>query len=185
VTLFLSSKYIGSSTASPHHHLDKLYLAVLRQAFPDISEHQQMRLQKVLGTIVLLIDPLDPDSLDDLLQLERGTVHSTLHHLHSIAIVPATGNGTVWLIHLSFHDFLIDINRCDNAKFTVEARVQHTLVAEHCLRVLQLLSTDMCKIGDPIAQEPASQRSTKPDHNPYSGLHAICMSILGVSPLEW
>jgi hypothetical protein len=103
----------------------------------------------VLGAIVLLFDPLGPDSLESLLGLEQNTVHSTLLHLHSIAIVSDTGDGSVRLIHPSFHDFLIDTDRCDDVNFAVNARPHHTLLAENCLRVLQTLSSDICEIGDP------------------------------------
>ena len=46
------------------------------------------------------------------------------------------------------HDFLIDAVRCSDVNFVVDARAQHTLLAERCLRDLQNLSADMCKIRD-------------------------------------
>jgi NACHT domain len=144
----LSAPFTASSETSPHRHLDALYLAVLREAFPKISDGQRFRLRTVLGSIVLLFDPLSAEGLACLLGLEENIVRSTLHNLHSIAIVPDTGGGSVRLIHPSFHDFLIDINRCDDVNFVVDAGAQHTLLAERCLRVLQGLSPDICKIGD-------------------------------------
>jgi len=146
--IVLSATYIASAETSPHRHLDGLYLAVLREAFPKISENQRVRLGTVLGTIVLLFDPLDTKSLEGLLGLQENTVPLTLHHLHSIAIVPAPGSGVVRLIHPSFHDFLVDSCRCNDNNFVVDARLRHTSVAECCLHTLQRLSPDMCKIGD-------------------------------------
>ena len=102
----------------------------------------------VLGTIVLLFDPLDPISLEALLDLEESTVRLTLRHLHSIIIISEAGGGSVRLIHPSFHDFLIDENRCNDDNFMVNVSARHTSLAEHCLRVLGTLSPDMCKIGD-------------------------------------
>src|SRR5258705_1934510 len=84
----LSTVYIGSAETSPHRHLDALYLAVLHETFPQISEQQRIRLGVVLGTIALLFNPLDPESLEQLLGLDKRTVRSTLRHLHSIVIVP-------------------------------------------------------------------------------------------------
>jgi len=107
-----------------------------------------MRLQAVLGSIVLLSDALEAESLEGLLGLEEDTVRSTLLHLHSIAIVPGPGRGCVRLIHPSFHDFLVDSSRCDDANFAVNAQLQHALLAERCLRVLDTLVPDICKIGD-------------------------------------
>jgi len=145
----LSSAHIASTESYPYHHLDELYLTVLREAFPKISEHQRARLRTVLGTVVLLFDPLGPESLEALLDLEEKTVRSTLRHLHSIAIVPNVGDGPVQLLHPSFGDFLVSIDRCPDDNFVVYSVPQHTLLAERCLRVLQTLLPDMCKIKDP------------------------------------
>src|SRR5882762_974048 len=147
--IVLTMPYITSTATSPHLHLDGLYLTVLRSAFPEVSEDQRTRLRVVLGTIALLFDRLDPDSLEALLCLEEGTVWSTLEHLHSIAIVPEARGGCVQLIHPSFHDFLIDMNRCNDSNFSVDPALQHGSVAKCCLQVLQSLSQDICKIGNP------------------------------------
>ena len=144
----LSATYIASTETSPHRHLDMLYLTVLREAFPKISAAHRVRLGNVLGAIVLVFDPLEPESLEALLGLEERTVRLTLHRLHSIASVPDAGGGPVRLIHPSFHDFLVDGDRCDDGNFVVNGRDRHTWLAERCLRVLQTLSADMCKIGD-------------------------------------
>src|SRR5882762_3399645 len=133
---------------SPHRSLDGLYLTVLRAAFPNISEDQRTSLRNVLGTIVVLFDPLEAGCLEGLLGLELGTVRWMLRDLHSIAIIPDDGDGPIRLLHPSFHDYLIDSDRCGDANFVVDARAQHTLLAERCLRALQSLSRDMCKIGD-------------------------------------
>jgi len=147
--IMMSTTYIASPETSPHRHLDALYLAVLREAFPNIGEDHRANLQTVLGTIVLLFDPLEPEGLEALLDLEENTVRSTLIHLHSIVIVPDSGNGAVRLIHPSSHDFLTDVNRCSDINFVVDARLQHTLLADRCLRVLQGISPDMCEIKNP------------------------------------
>jgi hypothetical protein len=104
----------------------------------------------VLGTVVLLFDPLDPESLEGLLDLEDRTVRMVFSSLHSMVIVPEPGDGPVRLIHPSSHDFLIDRGRCSDDDFVVNAHLQHTLLAELCLRVLlKNLSRDMCEIKDP------------------------------------
>jgi len=146
--IVLSTRYITSTKASPHRYLDALYLEVLHQAFPEISGELQTRLQTVLGTIILLFDPLNAESLENLLDLQDNTVYSTLRHLHSIAVVPDAGGGPVRLLHPSLGDFLVDADRCCDVKFLVHPQLQHTLLSKHCLKVLQNLSQDMCKIRD-------------------------------------
>src|SRR5258705_3078918 len=135
LNIVLTTPYITSTATSPHLHLDGLYLTVLCSAFPEVSEDQWSTLRVVLGTVVLLFDRLDPDSLEALLCLEEGTVWSTLEHLHSIAIVPKAGDGSVRPIHPSFHDFLIDINRCNDTNFSFHPALQHGSVSKCCLQV--------------------------------------------------
>jgi NACHT domain len=147
--LVLSSADIASTTTSPYHRLDELYLTVLHEAFPEISDRQRVRLRTVLGAVVVLFDPLNPGSLEALLDLDKSMVRLTLRHLHSIIIVPDDRGGSVQLLHLSFRDFLVDADRCTDANFVVDAQSQHTALAERCLRVLQTLLPDVCNIGDP------------------------------------
>src|SRR5258705_6344914 len=125
--IVLTTPYITSTATSPHLILDEMYLTVLRSAFPEVSEDQRSTLRVVLGTVVLLFDRLDQNNLEALLGVEEGTVWFTLQHLHSIAIVPEVGGGSVRLIHPSFHDFLIDMSRCNDNNFSINPTLQHGL----------------------------------------------------------
>ena len=175
--IVLSSADMALSETSPYRHLDELYLTVLREAFPKVSERQPIGLRMVLGTVALLFDPLEPESTEALLDLDRSTVRSLLRRLHSIAIVPDAGGGPVQLLHPSFRDFLVDIHRCEDVNFVVDARFHHTLLAESCLRILKLLSPDMCKIRDSsrynqeVADLPDRITAHIPAHVQYACRH--------------
>ena len=80
----LSSAYVTSTEIYPYRHLDEPYLTVLREAIPKITEHQRARLRTMLGTIVLLFDLLEAESLEALLGLDKSTVRFTLRNLHSV-----------------------------------------------------------------------------------------------------
>ena len=174
LTILMSTTYVASGNASPHRELDSLYLRVLHEAFPNISGGQRARLKTILGTVILLFDPLDPEGLEALLDLDEGTVRMTLCSLHSIIIVPEVGDGSVRLIHPSVHDFLVDDDRCSDRNFAVRPQLQHTLLAQHCLRVLQDLSQDMCKIMNPsicnqeVTDLPARIATYIPAHVQYA-----------------
>jgi len=147
--IVLCAPYTASIKASPYQQLDSLYLTVLHEAFPDIGDGHRAELQSVLGTVVLLFDPLDAESMEGLLGLGKSTVRSKLRCLHSIVTVPEAKGGSIQLIHPSFRDYLTDVNRCDDVNFVVDVRHQHTLLAARCLQVLQTLSPDICNIEDP------------------------------------
>jgi hypothetical protein len=134
--------------SSPHWVLDQLYLQVLQNAFPGISPQLVCRLRKILGSIVLLRNPL---SLSDLQQLLGLTIplHVTIEPLQSVVIVPHNDNDAIYLIHPSFHDFLIDPERCLNPNFLIKPQMQHTLLAEACLDAMKLLTRNICKLKQP------------------------------------
>jgi hypothetical protein len=135
--------------STPHGLLDKLYLQVLECAFPTISPELASRLKLVLGTLVLLCNPLSPSNLEQLLNLPVP-LETTLEQLQSVIVLPNDNNEHIRLIHPSFHDFLTNRNRCTNSKFLVTPQLQHSFLAQACLDVMmKLLKRNICNIDQP------------------------------------
>ncbi|KAJ7614371.1 hypothetical protein FB45DRAFT_253670 [Roridomyces roridus] len=88
--------------------LDDLYTQIL-SVIPN-----RAILVRVLHAIVYEIY-LDPEQIDIVLQLRRGTSRITLRGLHSLLQLPPVRilgfHGTVELLHASFRDFLVDPQR--------------------------------------------------------------------------
>jgi hypothetical protein len=135
--------------SSPHYHLDQLYTQVLNHAFPDISPSLSNKLKMVLGTIILLQDPLSSLALERLLGLKPRTAWLTLLRLHSVVIVPEDGVEVIRLLHPSFFDYITNPVRCVNPNFAVDAGSQNTLLARACLDVMNRLKRDICGIKNP------------------------------------
>ncbi|KAF7976227.1 hypothetical protein HWV62_7250 [Athelia sp. TMB] len=129
------------------HSLDQLYMQVLTNAHLDISEELGKRLKAVLGSIVLLQDPLSSSSIEKLLNTEVG-VEQTLTHLHSIIFVPEDGTRVIRALHPSLFDFLTDPERCTDPRFTVDVTKQHTMLLVACLRQMQSLKWNLCELAD-------------------------------------
>ncbi|KDR67842.1 hypothetical protein GALMADRAFT_105493 [Galerina marginata CBS 339.88] len=136
-------------SSSNHHHLDNLYIQVFTSAFPKMKDSLVARLKLILGTIVLLQDPLSTVSIEHLLNLRQSTVRQILRHLHSIILVPENITEPIRLLHPSFADFIIDSKRCNIENFQVNSIEQHTLLAKACLKSMQNLKKDICQIGNP------------------------------------
>jgi hypothetical protein len=102
----------------------------------------------ILGSIVLLRDPLSPRSLEALLGLTLSTVRETLLRLHLVVIVPEDDSRAIRLLHPSFFDFITSPTRCSNPKFVVNRDMQHTLLARVCLEVMTSLRQDICGINN-------------------------------------
>ncbi|KIM76258.1 hypothetical protein PILCRDRAFT_12869 [Piloderma croceum F 1598] len=169
---------------SPDLRLDQLYTEVLTHAFPSISSRLAGRLKIILGTIMLLRDPLSPHNLELLLNVNseqtnssRSSVRGTLVHLHSVVIVPDDDDQVIRLLHPSFSDFLTSNHRCRDPKLVVDTSTQHTLLAHACLGVMKDLKRNICGIESPtihnseVTDLPARIRRYIPAHLQYACRH--------------
>jgi hypothetical protein len=148
-SLLMNSSTVSQSQSSPHRQLDELYTHVLDHAFPSIAPPLADRIRIVLGSIILLRDPLSSCALENLLTLWPRTVQQTLLHLHSVVMVPDNDTQVIRLLHPSFFDFMTDPTRCWKADFVVNPLSQDTLLARACLQTLQGLKRNMCGIQNP------------------------------------
>ena len=144
---------LTSKAASHGSHtlLDNLYLQVLESAFPEVSERLSARLKSILGSIILIKDPLPLTDLSHLIGLPTGVVYSSLSGLHSVLAVPEHEDSatSIRLIHPTFAEFLLDPKRCTNPSFAIDSRHQHTRLLHGCLNAMRELRQDICEIRDP------------------------------------
>ncbi|KZT20556.1 WD40 repeat-like protein [Neolentinus lepideus HHB14362 ss-1] len=139
--------------SSAFRDLDRLYLQVLQTAFPEFEFPHNMaansRLRLILGTLVMSRDQFTPKALEALLELDAGSVRSSLTQIQSLIVLPSSETEVIKIIHPSIHDFLIDKNRCIDSHFFVNAKIHHTVMALRCLQTLRLmLREDICRIND-------------------------------------
>ena len=108
------------------------------------------RFRAVVGSIVLLAEPLSIRSLARLLDIPEDNVFHQLQPLHSVLSVPASTNSPVRTFHLSFRDFLVD--QQENHSFWVDERQTHERLAVRCLEMLSTgdrLKKDICGLHLP------------------------------------
>jgi hypothetical protein len=88
LSLILSTRSIQQAGATPYSQLDNLYMGVLRNSL-SLYNHREnvVRFQIVIGSIVLLREPLPLHSLAQFVQCEGEVVEATLRHLHSVTII--------------------------------------------------------------------------------------------------
>ncbi|KAG8950697.1 hypothetical protein FRC03_012786 [Tulasnella sp. 419] len=133
--------------------LDGLYQQILMASLPDSDEdeefHELMQQTcEILGTIVLLLDPLSSRSLEQLLQWEEDTVEPALGPFHSIISI-SPHPLPVRVFHKSFPDFLTDQRRSGGFWFHVDPTQHHTRLALLCLTHMNnSLQRDMCGVGN-------------------------------------
>jgi hypothetical protein len=138
------------SITGPENHLNRIYLAVLKNSFYQIDTEQEKKeqynmLREILGSIIVLFSPLSAASLATLLHIPKEDVYQILEDLHSILDIPEDQTRPLRLHHPSFRDFLLDKDRSSNLHFWVDEREIHQTLANNCIQLMcNNLKQDMC-----------------------------------------
>ncbi|RDW67886.1 hypothetical protein BP6252_09282 [Coleophoma cylindrospora] len=136
-----------TTITAPERHLDEIYNTVLKNSISHYydefeKEDKLVRLKAVLGSIVILFSQLSTSSINRLLHVKWA--RQSLDHLHAILDVPEDEDHLLRLHHPSFHDFLLNKDRCIS-DFYVEESLAHQTLADSCIRLMSnSLSQDIC-----------------------------------------
>ena len=128
-----------STTEERKSGVDQLYTKVLEQAFHGIhtdSSQPYLNFRTVVGTILLLLNPLSIKGLSELLRYHTSHICNIIYSLHSL-LVPDSTEDPILTIHKSFPDFLIDPEWCKDKQFLVEPSVQHAEILLSCLNLMK------------------------------------------------
>lgn len=130
------------------HTLDQLYYQVLQHALPPTRHPDTFTILKaIVGTIVLLCDPLSLKDLAALLNIPTKVIRTALRRLHSVMTVPDDDAAMITLCHPSFHDYITQ--RCHDSLYTINTPLQHNQITILCFEQMKHLERNMCKIDDP------------------------------------
>jgi hypothetical protein len=134
--------------------LDKTYLPVLDHLLADLSDPEKEDLvqefRAVIGSIIVLVEPLGTSSLARLLNIAEETINCRLDSLHSVLSIPSSPNSPIRLLHLSFREFLLDPYKRQKSPFWVDERERHEAIAVSCLELMSgRLDENICHLGFP------------------------------------
>jgi hypothetical protein len=156
----------GDTTVLPSEKkLDEVYITILKHSasglFDEYEKEELCRLFKeIVGSIVVLFDPLAAANLAGLLNRTKEEIDQTLDDLHSVLEVPESQECPIRLLHPSFRDFLLDEKRCWDQQFWVDKRKAHDALAQNCLRLMSnSLKTDICGLHLPGTLSSAVESS--------------------------
>ncbi|KAM3085030.1 hypothetical protein ACMFMG_003467 [Clarireedia jacksonii] len=136
--------------------LDATYRPILDQLLHEkIGQARESIVQdfrNIVGSIILLAEPLSRASLARLLSLNESDIHGRLESLHSVLSVPTSPEFPIRIFHLSFRDFLVNPNKRDTNPFWVDESATHENIATRCLKLLSskgYLKKNICKLEVP------------------------------------
>ncbi|RYN64081.1 hypothetical protein AA0118_g4017 [Alternaria tenuissima] len=130
-----------NTQAEPEKHLDQIYMTILRSSLrPEYSEAEGeehcKKLRYVLGTLVVLKEPLAAEALEKLLGVVEEGIESIIDDLHAILDVPGDKSRPIRLHHPSLRDFLLNESRCTDARFWIDEAQIHTALASRCIALM-------------------------------------------------
>jgi hypothetical protein len=144
--------------ADPSVHqgpLEKLYIHILTEAVKDkhgnIRPGYALRVHDILEVVIFAREPITPQGLSDLLDMDKDELDAYLMLLRSVLVVPDVNSldGVVRPLHQSFPDFVRQQGNLVHSQLTMHLTVAHNHVAEKCLCQLNKhLHFDICHLKD-------------------------------------
>lgn len=165
---------------SPQKNLDAIYTSILQfSVLGDAIEEEKAEIaslfKQVVGSIVVLFEPLSPQCLSALVGTPLSSVEETLTGLHSVLAVPEKSNDTVHLLHLSFRDFLIDNKRCLDDDFCISEATAHETLFQRSIDIMStMLRHDIGCLQDPATELSSVEQSQISQHIPIHLQYACC-----------
>ena len=144
--------------------VDQLYTKVLKQGFCNIhvdEDHHYSRFRHVVGTVLLIHNPLSIKGLSELLGHDASYICTTVRPLHSLLLVPTEIEDPILTFHKSFPDFLMDPGRCEDEQLLVDPTVHHTEILLSCLNLMkERLKRNICNLDDHVVLSDVEDLST-------------------------
>jgi hypothetical protein len=126
----------GKTHFRPNTTLDSLYMSILEAAFSEQDPEVYSRIRSTTGAIVLLINPLSPSGITELIGLDSEELILFLTLVHSLLVLDEDFSQPVKPFHKSFPDFITDPSRCTDTRFYISPPHLHSELATNCLRVM-------------------------------------------------
>ncbi|KIW30459.1 uncharacterized protein PV07_06201 [Cladophialophora immunda] len=118
---------------------ERTYRPILEQIFGDIKPPDRTRFledfKAIVGSIILLFEPLSLEPLARLLHKHTRTVESHIAKFQSVIIIPQQ-ESPIRLFHQSFREFLIGNNNVESHPFGINKVSTHMDLTKRCLELL-------------------------------------------------
>jgi len=187
----------SKSSRSATKHLDGIYTTLLQHSvlgkWGDEQECEQEceqlagRFRQVVGSLVVMFNIMPARNLAQLLQIPPKMISRTLDSMRSVLNVPENESQPVRLYHLSFHDFLLDSQRCSDPRFQIDEEERHTSLFRKCMSHISQLQENICDLWGPgvlITEIPSDTRQRSiPSHVQYACRYWLDHLRLG-NPME-
>ena len=157
--------------------LDSLYLWILGETFHTDDPAIWARIRSVIGTVVLLVNPLPPSGIAELMGLETRDILPFLKSVQSLLILDEDPAKPIKPFHKSFPDFITNPSRCTDAKFYISPRDLHLELAVNCLILMNdRLEEDLLSLPSYALNPEVEDLQMRVDRRISVALRYACLS---------
>ena len=167
----------GKTRFSSNTTLDSLYTSILQAAFGEEDPDVDSKVRTTLGTIVMVVNPLPPPAIAQLIGLESKEVMLYLTLIQSLLVIDEDCNRPVKPFHKSFPDFITDPSRCVDTRFYTSPTHLHLELAINCLRLMNNeLEQDLLSLPEYSLNSEIDDLQTRIDGRVSVALQYACRS---------
>jgi NACHT domain len=171
---------LDSSVLEGKSGLDGTYDNVFLQGFKEMDMNETefyVDLHLVIGSIVVVFNPLSCAGLETILDIKMSRVWTVLSPLHSIFIVPESESKPIRICHKSLADYLQDKTRCTDTRFYINPSVLHLERGLRCLRLMNAsLKKNICELPRYATNTDVRGLDARRDEYIGDGLEYACRS---------
>ena len=126
----------GKTRFNPNITIDSLYTSILQAAISPGDLEMDYKVRITIGTTLLVINPLPPLAIAELMGLDPEEVILFLTLIQSLLAMGEDFDQPVKPFHKSFPDFITDPYRCADPRFYISPGYPHSQILTNCLRVM-------------------------------------------------
>ena len=157
--------------------LDSLYTSILQAAFGKGNADIYSMVRTTIGAVVLVVNPLPPPAIAELVALDPEQVMWFLRLIQSLLILGEEPNQPVKTFHKSFPDFITDPSRCADPRFYISLGHLHSELATNCLRIMNGgLERDLLSLPEYALNSEVEDLNTKINDRVSIALQYACRS---------
>ena len=167
----------GKTRLNPNTTLDSLYSSILEVAFGEQDSEVHSKVRSTIGAVVLLVNPLPPSGIAELIGVDLEEVILFLTLVQSLLLFDEDPSQPVKPFHKSFPDFITDPSRCPDERFHISPESLHLELATNCLRLMNDgLEQNLLSIPDYALNSEVKDLRTRIEDGVSVALQYACQS---------
>jgi hypothetical protein len=166
----------GKTRFKPEVTLDFLYTSVLKTAFTEEDPKVDSKVRSIIGTVILVVNPLPPSGIAELIGLATQEVTPLLAPVQSLLILDDEDlTQPITPFHKSFPDFITNPSRCTDTRLCISPKDIHLELVMGCLGLMNdRLEQNLLSLPDYALNSEVEDLQARIDGHISVGLQYAC-----------